>query len=133
METIENIVEDIMLVKTKDDVIAYRGSLFNATRKWWHAKKEKVKQADYVMAIVDNIVREVYKPDKRTWHLEIDTGKDILSFPGDRWVFGIQDDSDDGEYCKSMLAPDSIRKKYIGKKLGKAYQLTNQLAVRYSF
>lgn len=133
METIENIVEDIMLVKTKDDVIAYRGSLFNAARQWWHADKAKVKQADYVMAVVDNIVREVYKPDKRTWHLEIDTGKDILSFPGERWVFGIQDDSDDSEYCKSMLAPDSIRKKYIEKKLGKAYQLTNQLAVRYSF
>lgn len=133
METIENIVEDIMLVKTKDDVISYRESLFNATRQWWHADKAKVKQADYVMAVVDNIVREVYKPDKRTWHLEIDTGKDLLTFPGERWVFGIQNDSDDGDYCKSMLAPDSIRKKYIGKKLGKAYQLTNQVAVRYSF
>ena len=133
METIENIVEDIMLVKTKDDVIAYRGSLFNAARQWWHADKAKVKQADYVMAVVDNIVRDAYKPDKRTWHLEIDTGKDLLTFPGERWGFGIQNDSDDGEYCKSMLAPDSIRKKHIGKKLGKAYQLTNQVAVRYSF
>ena len=133
METIENIVEDIMLVKTKDDVIAYRGSRFNAARQWWHADKAKVKQADYVMAVVDNIVREVYKPDKRTWHLEIDTGKDILSFPGERWVFGTKNDSDDGEYCKSMLAPDSIRKKYVGKKVGKDYRLTNQVAVRYSF
>jgi len=30
--------------------------------------------------------------------------KDILHFKGERWVFGIKDDSDDGEYYKGMPA-----------------------------
>ena len=131
MEIIENIVEDIMLVRTSDDVIAFRGSLFNAARQWWKASAQKVKQADYVMVDVGGIVREVYKPDKKTWHLERDPGNDIKHFPDERWVFGRQNDSDDGEYCKSFLAPDSIKNKYVGKTLNKYYQCENP--VRYSF
>lgn len=134
METIDNILEDIMIVRTHEDVINFRGSLFNAARQWWAAKSEKVKQANYVMVVVDNYVREIYKP-KNTWHLEKDSGKDIKHFDGERWVFGIQNDYDNGEYCKSMLAPDSIRQKYVGKKLPEYYCWTQgqQNPVKYSF
>ena len=62
METIDNILEDIMIVRTHEDVINFRGSLYNAARQWWAAKSEKVKQANYVMVGVDNYVREIYKP-----------------------------------------------------------------------
>lgn len=135
MEKIDNILEDILIVRTHEDVINYRGSLYNAARKWWYVKAESVKQANYVMVVVDNIVLEVYKPDKKTWHLEKDPGNDIKKFDGERWVFGIQNDSDDGEYCKSMLAPDSIRQKYVGKKLPECYCWTQgqQNPVKYSF
>ena len=79
-------------------------------------------------------IREIYKP-KNTWHLEKDSGKDIKHFDGERWVFGIQNDYDDGEYCKSMLAPDSLRQKYVGKKLPEYYCWTQgqQNPVKYSF
>ena len=116
MEKIENICEDVMLVLSKDSVFNYRGSLFNAARQWWLANAEKVKLADYVMALVDNIVSEVYSPDKKAWQLEKYSWKDILHFKDELWVFGIKYDSDDGEYCKSMLAPESIREKYLRKK-----------------
>lgn len=120
MEKIDNILEDIMIVRTHEDVISYRGSVFNAARKWWATTAQNVKRANYVMVVVDNYVREVYKP-KNTWHLETDPGNDIKKFDGERWVFGNQDDSDNGEYCKSMLAPDSIRQKYVGKELPEYY------------
>jgi len=132
MDIISNIVEDIMLVSTSEKVIRSRGSVFNAGRKWWKANREKVLQADYVMVVVDNIVREVYKPVKKTWHLETDSGNDVLSFNNERWVFGTKDDTDDGEYSKSMIAPESIREKYVGKKLGELY-IMGQNPVRYSF
>lgn len=44
-----------------------------------------------------------------------------MHFKGERWVFGIKDDSDDGEYYKGMPAPESIREKYLGKILGEHY------------
>ncbi len=136
MEIITNIPEDIMLVRTHQEVIEFRGSLFNAARQWWYSNSQKkVKQADYVMVDVDGIVREVYKPDKKTWHLERDSGKDILTFEGERWVFGIKNDSDDGEYCKIMIAPESIRSKYVGKILCDSYRWgkNRQNPVRFSF
>ena len=136
MDIITNIVEDIMLVFTDDKVINFRGSVFNAGRKWWRANKEKVNQADYVMVVVDNIVQEVYKPVKKTWHLETDPGNDIKSpFENERWVFGIKDDVDEGEYSKSMLAPEPIRQKYVNKELGELYRWgkNHQNPVKYSF
>lgn len=130
----KNISEKALVIRTNEDVIEYRGSLFNATRKWWKISADRVKQIDYVMVYVrgEGIIREVYMPDKTTWHKEPDSGKDILKFDGERYVFGTKDDSDDSEYCKSMLAPEDIRQKYTGKHL--ANSLTkNQNPVRYTF
>lgn len=134
METIDNILEDMMIVRTHEDVINYRGSLFNAARKWWVVTPKRIKRANYVMVVVDNCVRKIYKP-KNTWHLEKDPGNDIRHFDEERWVFGIQDDYDDGEYCKSMLAPDLIRQKYVGKKLPEYYCWIQgqKNPVKYSF
>ncbi len=133
METIKHIDEKIMLVRTHTETINFRGSLFNASRKWWWVPGNKNTRADYVMVDVDGVVQEVYKPSN--WHKEIDTGKDLLKFKTERWVFAEKDDGDDGEYCKSFLAPDSIRKKYIGKLLEEPYRKGSnpQNPVRYSF
>jgi len=105
--TEQDISEKVLLIRTNENVIKHRKSLFNATRKWWRISADKVKKIDYVMVYVrgEGIIREVYMPDKTTWHEESDYGNDILKFKGKRQVFGTKDDSDDSEYCKSMLAP----------------------------
>ena len=81
------------------------------------------------MTLVDNIVSEVYSPDKKAWQFEKYSWKDILHFKDELWVFGIKYDSDDGEYCKSMLAPESIREKYLRKKYSESIMPGKQ----YSF
>ena len=135
MEIINSIPERMMLVRTHKNVIIHRGSLFNAARKWWwwYSGNNKPADADYVMVDVDGIVQEIYKPT--SWHKETDPKTDILSFSGERWVFGEIDDSDDGMFCKRELASDDIRYKYKGKELSGFYRFGNnrQNPVRFSF
>lgn len=133
MEIITNIPEKIMLVRTHQEVVDFRGSLFNAARKWWWDRSDKPTRAEYVMVDMDGIVQEVYKPT--SWHKERDSGKDLLKFKTERWVFGESDDSDGGEFCKMEFAPDEIRNKYKGKMLSDLYRYGNnyQNPVRYSF
>lgn len=133
MDTISTIPEKVMLVRTHQEVIDYRGSLYNAARKWWWSKNNKPMMAEYVMVDVDGIVREVYKP--KCWHKEFDPGTDLLKFSTERWVFGEKDDSDDGAICKTELAPDEIRTKYNGKHLSDFYRYgkNKRNPVRYSF
>ena len=133
METINEISEKVMLVRTHQKVINYRGSLYNASRKWWWSKNNKPMMAEYVMVDVDGIVQEVYKPTR--WHKEFDSGTDLLKFSTERWVFGEKDDSDDGAICKAALAPDEIRSKYKGRPLSDFYRYgkNRQNPVRYSF
>ena len=133
MDTINTISEKVMLVRTHQKVIDYRGSLYNAARKWWWCKSNKPIKAEYVMVDVDGIVQEVYKPT--CWHKEFDPETDLIKFKTERWVFGKNDDSDDGKICKTELAPDNIRAKYNGKPLSDFYRYGNNKwnPVRYSF
>ncbi|MBR6152840.1 MAG: hypothetical protein IKQ43_00215 [Treponema sp.] len=136
MDKLKEITEKIMLVRTSEEVIEHRQSLFNAARKWWRANGDKIRDVDYVIVHVlgEGIVREVYKPDKMTWHEETDPGKkeNNKPFEGSRMVFGTQDDSDEGDYCKTMIAPEKIRQKYIGKTLDEKYT-KGQNPIRYTF
>lgn len=133
MDNINTIPEKVMLVRTHQKVIDYRGSLYNAARKWWWCNNDKPTKAEYVMVDVDGIVQEVYKPT--CWHKEFDKGTDLLKFNTERWVFGEKDDYDNGEICKIELAPYEIRVKYKGKRLSDFYRYGNNMRnpVRYSF
>lgn len=132
-EIINYIPENIMLVRTREETKEFRGSLYNAARKWWQVPNDKPKTVDYVMVDIDGIVQEVYKPT--CWHKEKDSGKDLWKFKGERWVFGgTEDGSDDSAQCKKELAPDGIRNKYKGKMLSKEYRfgLDRDNPVRFS-
>ena len=118
---INYIPENIMLVRTHEKTKKFRGSLYNAARKWWWDRKDKPTTVDYVMVDIDGIVQEVYKPT--CWHQEKDPGTDLFHFKTIRWVFGgTEDGSDDSAQCKKELAPDGIRNKYKGKMLSKEYR-----------
>ena len=122
-----------MLVRTHQEVIEYRKSLYNAARKWWWVPNNKPTKAEYVMVDVDGIVQEFYKPTD--WHKDSDPGTDLLEFKTERWVFSKNDDSDDGAICKAALASDKIREKYNGKLLSDFYRYGNNKRnpVRFSF
>jgi len=46
--------------------IDYDKSIYDAARRCWWADIDKAKEADYVLAVADNIVEGVFKPKK--WH-----------------------------------------------------------------
>ena len=62
------------------DYYGTRDSIYEATRKYWKLNGNRAKQADYVLATFQGIVRAVFKPT--SWHIsekEFDSGK--------RWEF----------------------------------------------
>ena len=65
--------------------------LYEATRREWKIKQQKVDQIEYVFATHNNTIVEVYKPNE--WYANIKTGR--LMFDGE-------------------LAPLDIRQQYIG-------------------
>ena len=65
--------------------------LYEATRREWKVKQQKVDQIEYVFATHNNTIIEVYKPNE--WYVNIKTGR--LMFDGE-------------------LAPLDIRQQYIG-------------------
>ena len=66
--------------------------LYEATRREWKIKQQKVDQIEYVFATHNNTIIEVYKP--KEWYANIKTGR--LMFDGE-------------------LAPLDIRQQYIGQ------------------
>lgn len=105
---IESIDEKIVMFRTHEDVVSVRGSLYEAARKWWYTSLGHAKLADYVFAVIDEVVREVYEITGA--HSEMDDGSAYPHFDGARLVFDFS------------LAPDIIRKKYKDKFLPLKYQ-----------
>ena len=70
--------------------------LYNATRKEWKVNINRATQAEYVFALHNNDIVEVYKP--LNWYVNIKTGR--LMFEG-------------------QLAPNVIRQKYLGMHISK--------------
>jgi hypothetical protein len=61
--TIEQFSDKCILIKIKQESIyKNNGDIYKTVRRCWHNKISYVQQADYVLAVVDSIVREVYKP-----------------------------------------------------------------------
>lgn len=69
-------------------------ALYNATRKEWRASVTHITEVDYVVAVYNNKIVEVYKPID--WYVNIKNTR--VSFEG-------------------ILAPFEIRQKYVGLQL----------------
>jgi len=111
--------------------ITYEGNIYDAARRCWRASKTKAVAADYVLAVVDGIVRGVFKPEKWkvTTDKECEEEKDRCKTMRANM-----------EYCKTKKrmrfigceAPDDVKKKYLNKAIPDEYQ-NSQNPVRYSF
>ncbi len=119
METLQNIEEKVVLFRTSYDVVQARGSLKEATCKWWKVSEHRVLASDYVFSIIDDIVRDVYIAEDS--YKESDDGNAYPHFEGVRAGFIFKD------------APENIKQKYVGKTLPVEYQKWGQNPIRYTF
>lgn len=86
-------------------------NLYDAVRYCWRVNKERAETYPYVMAVVNGVIKDVYKPIE--WK-EATTE----NFPEYTWQ-----ESDAGRYgFVGELADDEIRIKYIGKKVPDRYR-----------
>lgn len=65
METMNPDIEHKLLyVKTKEGTLRERGSLYEAARKYWRLDPDRAQEADYVIAVINNVCRGVFRPEK---------------------------------------------------------------------
>lgn len=121
MERIQKIEEKVVMFRTHDDVVRIRGNLYEAARKWWRVSVQNVLKAEYVFAVIDDVVREVYQITG--WHEENDNGTAFPSFKGIRKVFDMRADT----------VPDSVRKNYKDKILPVSHCKWGRNPVHYTF
>lgn len=70
--------QKLLYVKTKK--LKERGSLYEAARKCWRLNPDKAKKAEYVIAVIDDVCRGVFKPEK--WERCVLDGKVRWQFEG---------------------------------------------------
>ena len=92
MEQIKDIDESVVMFFTHYEVVRRRGSLVEATRKWWRCSEAKAMAADYVFSVISGIVQEVYIATG--CHEEFDDGTAHPHFFGSRKVFDLDLASD---------------------------------------
>lgn len=85
--------------------------LYEATRGVWALSGRRARQAEYVFAVTDQVVREVYRPDR--WEPAGSTpyqfrSQQAMRRPG-RWEF------------VGAIAEDEIRERYIGMSLASMF------------
>jgi hypothetical protein len=107
-EVIDEIAEKCIIIKIKQwSVDRFNGSLseaiYEATRAAWKMSMSRAKKADYVFSVMDGVVRAVYC--EMVWGIHEDRGR--LMFDGTE-------------------APDSIRSKYVGKRIPPEYRKQGQ-------
>ena len=119
METIKEIKDSVVMFRTHEDVVKARGSIKEASRKWWVASAQKVLSADYAFAIIDDIVRGVYKV--KGYNDESDDGSCYPGFKGIRKAFDF------------VEAPASVKENYLNKALPVEFQNWGQNPIRYNF
>lgn len=83
-------------------------ALYNATRKEWRASLAHITKVDYVVAVYNNKIVEVYKPID--WFVNINNTR--VSFEG-------------------ILAPFEIRQKYIGLQLSSLAGVRQPIAYNF--
>lgn len=92
----------LLYVKTKEAMLRERGSLYDAARKYWRLNPDRAREAEYVIAVIGNVCRGVFKPEK--W--ESCAGK----WKG-RWQFeGYDVSGEAGKQYVGKLVPDDKQK-----------------------
>ncbi len=56
--------QDYVIIKTRSEFIEARGSLYEATRHYWHAKLEKAQNYKFALSVVKGVVQEVFEVEK---------------------------------------------------------------------
>ena len=56
----------LLYIKTGEDTIKEKGSLYEAVRQSWKLKPESASQADYVIAAIEQVCKGVFKPTRWT-------------------------------------------------------------------
>ncbi len=56
--------ENYIIIKTSEEIVESNGSLYEATRRAWHAKLEKAQKYKFVLSVVKGVVKEVYEVEK---------------------------------------------------------------------
>ena len=82
--------------------------LYEATRREWRLNQSRLEQIEYVFAIYDNTIVEVYKPIE--WYVHTKNGRSMF---------------------EGILAPIDVRKAYIGMTVPELYGVRNP--VIYNF
>lgn len=59
--------EDYIIIKTTERAIEVHGNLYEATRRCWRAKLDKVQKYKYVLSVVGGIVKETYEVKPEEW------------------------------------------------------------------
>ena len=72
--------QKLLYVKTKEEELQKRGSLYEAARKCWRLNPDRARDVDYVIAVIDDVCHGVFKPEK--WERCVWKGKDRLQFEG---------------------------------------------------
>lgn len=90
--------------------------LYTCTRGLWRLKKERAQQADYVFAIYQGVIKEVYQAD--VWIAATKAFRDFWIERLGRQGRSISPAEHDGRYeFIGRVAPERIRQKYIGNLL----------------
>lgn len=91
--------DNYIIIKTSFNAIMANGNLYEATRICWRAKLEKAHKYNYVFAVINGIVREVYKVKR--W----------FQFNSDRIAFEGEPVTDQMTRFKNKRIPEKYRKK----------------------
>ena len=71
----------LLYVKTKEETLTERGSLYESARKYWRVDPSRAREADYVIAVIGNVCRGVFEP--RQWEPCEGRWKGRWQFEGD--------------------------------------------------
>ncbi len=56
--------QDYIIIKTSREAIELNGSLYEATRRAWHAKLEKAQEYKFVLSVMKGVVQEVFEAER---------------------------------------------------------------------
>jgi len=114
---LEDITECIAIIKINRSYREGMSSeaLYDCTRGCWKHSIEYAEQAEYVLSVANGIVVEVYKP--LSW---------MSAEELNRKTYPYNEKDDAGRIgFEGQLAPDNIRKKYIGKSVKPLFKKGN--------
>lgn len=99
-------LQDYIIIKTKEQVINARGSLYDAVRGCWKNSLSHAQQYRYVLAVVRGVAQEVYEVDN--WHISA-TEAPRIEFDGKPTTNQIM------RRLVGHLIPEKLRKRGVRK------------------